>query len=72
MNRDDFVSRFGQESLLAYCIAQNEKFETPRHIELIAEKLEAVERGEVKRLAIFMPPRHGKSYLATEMFPAWY
>jgi predicted phage terminase large subunit-like protein len=39
---------------------------------LIAEKLEAVERGEIDRLMIFMPPRHGKSELASVRFPAWY
>lgn len=31
----------------------------PHHV-AIAEKLEAVERGEKRRLMIFMPPRHGK------------
>ncbi len=38
---------------------------------LIAERLEAVERGEIDRLMIFMPPRHGKSELASKRFPAW-
>jgi predicted phage terminase large subunit-like protein len=38
---------------------------------LIAARLEAVERGEVDRLMIFMPPRHGKSELASKRFPAW-
>ncbi|MFM7852504.1 MAG: terminase large subunit domain-containing protein, partial [Flammeovirgaceae bacterium] len=28
--------------------------------------------GEIKRLAVFMPPRHGKSMLCSEFFPAWY
>jgi predicted phage terminase large subunit-like protein len=37
----------------------------------IAERLEAVERGEIDRLMIFMPPRHGKSELATRRWPAW-
>jgi predicted phage terminase large subunit-like protein len=41
------------------------------HHERIAEKLEAVERGEIDRLMIFMPPRHGKSELASKRFPAW-
>jgi predicted phage terminase large subunit-like protein len=44
------------------------------HIE-IAEALMAfytqVEMGLSPRLAIFMPPRHGKSQLASIMFPAW-
>jgi predicted phage terminase large subunit-like protein len=39
---------------------------------LIARKLESVERGDITRLMITMPPRHGKSMLASEFFPAWY
>jgi hypothetical protein len=39
---------------------------------LICEKMEAVERGECKRLMIFTPPRHGKSELVSKRFPAWY
>jgi len=39
---------------------------------LIAEHLEAVERGDIDRLMINMPPRHGKSTLASERFPAWF
>lgn len=42
------------------------------HHHLIAEKLEAVASGEIKRLMIFMPPRHGKSELASRRFPAWF
>ncbi len=38
----------------------------------MAEKLEAVARGEIKRLLIFMPPRHGKSELASRRFPSWF
>lgn len=38
---------------------------------MIASRLEAVERGEIDRLMIFMPPRHGKSELASKRFPAW-
>ena len=36
------------------------------------EDLHGVERGEVDRLAIFCPPRHSKSELASRRFPAWY
>ncbi|MBK8246534.1 MAG: phage terminase large subunit [Gemmatimonadetes bacterium] len=43
----------------------------PRHVRLIAEHLEAVERGEITRLAIHMPPRHGKSESATIRGAAW-
>ncbi|MCP5086479.1 MAG: phage terminase large subunit [Rhodobacteraceae bacterium] len=42
------------------------------HHRLIAKRLEAIERGEIDRLMIFMPPRHGKSELGSRRFPAWY
>lgn len=41
------------------------------HHRLIASKLERVRSGEIKRLMIFAPPRHGKSELSTRRFPAW-
>jgi len=41
------------------------------HIE-IARQLERVEKGEVKRLMLFVPPRNGKSELGSILFPAWY
>jgi len=51
----------------------------PFQLELI-DVLDKLERGEltnakgrpVYRLLITMPPRHGKSWLATELFPAYY
>lgn len=42
-----------------------------RHLDFIANWLERVRRRDVKRLMIFAPPRHGKSKLTSEMFPAW-
>jgi hypothetical protein len=38
----------------------------------IAEQLERVARDEVDRLMLLVPPRHGKSELASRRFPAWY
>ena len=40
--------------------------------EVIAEKLEQVARGELKRLIINMPPRHSKSEFASYLMPAWF
>ncbi len=44
----------------------------PTHIQALAEALEAVERGEIKRLIVIEPPRHGKSELVSLRFPCWY
>ncbi len=41
------------------------------HIEVIATKLEAVRRGEIKRLIINLPPRHLKSHCVSVAFVAW-
>jgi hypothetical protein len=41
------------------------------HIELIAAKLAAVRRREIRRLIVNLPPRHAKSLLASVAFPAW-
>ena len=43
-----------------------------QHHRVIAEKLEAVARGELKRLIINMPPRHSKSEFASYLMPAWF
>ena len=43
-----------------------------RHHRIIAEKLEKVARGELKRLIINMPPRHSKSEFASYLMPAWF
>jgi len=43
-----------------------------RHHRIVAEKLELVAKGELKRLIINMPPRHTKSEFASFLFPAWF
>ena len=43
-----------------------------RHHRAIAAAMEQVEAGKIKRLIITVPPRHGKSELASRLFPAWY
>jgi hypothetical protein len=47
------------------------KFVSNWHIDAIGEHLEAVANGEIKRLAIMMPPRHMKSLSVNVAFPAW-
>lgn len=59
------------EDLACYSIAQCPQFERAHHTELIISKLEAIERGEIKRLMISVPPRHGKSFITSSIFPAW-
>ena len=54
------------------CITMWPQFSRAPHVEQMISKLEAVERGEILRLMIFLPPRHGKSLVGSTNFPAWY
>lgn len=71
MQPDDVLSA-ARQRLLAYCSLINESYQIPRHLVTVARALEAIERGEQKRLIITIPPRHGKSMLCSQYFPAWY
>lgn len=68
---NDVRAALARRSLLRFTEYTNPAYERASHHERIADRLEAVERGEVDRLMIFMPPRHGKSELASKRFPAW-
>ncbi len=41
------------------------------HIHLIGEYMEAINRGQIQRLIINMPPRHMKSLEVTVCYPVW-
>lgn len=41
------------------------------HHQLLCEYLDKLERKEIRRLMVFMPPRHGKSELVSRKFPAF-
>lgn len=58
--------------LLAFTARTFPRYRPAPHHHLIAERLMAVERGEIDRLIITMPPRHGKTQLASIQFPAWF
>ena len=64
---DDFLSFV---RLVAPTIVSD--FKMGRHIEIISNKLQQVENGEIKRLMVFLPPRSSKSVVCSKLFPAWY
>lgn len=64
--------RRGRERLIPFTEYTLPKYKADPFHNLVAEKLEAVERGEIKRLMLFAPPRHGKSELSTRRFPAYF
>ena len=71
MNTRDVWKLAGLD-LGCYAMALWPPFKLAAHHRLIVDKLEGVELSEITRLMIFMPPRHGKSLLGTQLFPAWF
>src|SRR5262252_10909173 len=64
--------REAKNSLIAFTEWTNQRYVAATPHRTIAEQLERVERGEIDRLMLLVPPRHGKSELASRRFPAWY
>lgn len=57
---------------ISFCGFIDRRFKAPDHIQLIGGYLQKVKDGEIKRLMIFMPPRHGKSEITSRKFPAFF
>jgi predicted phage terminase large subunit-like protein len=61
-----------RKSLIAYAIASWPGYRPGWHHRKLADALQRVVDGTLKRLIITMPPRHGKSMLASEFLPSFY
>ena len=61
-----------QKNFLAYAQHVYEGFIVGRHHKIIAEKLERIATGKLKRLIVNMPPRHSKSEMASYLMPSWF
>jgi len=48
------------DNLLDFTLATFREYQVNWHHELLCQKLDAWERGEIKRLMLFLPPRHGR------------
>lgn len=59
-------------SFIDFVSQVNPKYQWYPHVRQLADVLERVAAGEIKRLMIFMPPRHGKSELVSRLFSAYY
>ncbi|WP_333647415.1 phage terminase large subunit [Candidatus Binatus sp.] len=68
----DGAVALARTDLACFCAMSYPRFELAHHHRLIVDKLEAIERGEIDRLMVFLPPRHGKSLIGSTLFPAWF
>jgi hypothetical protein len=70
--REKNIARAGLIKFAEYIDPTQDRWYRAKHLRMIADVLERVERGELKRVIISVPPRHWKSSLVSEKFPAWY
>lgn len=70
---DQIAAAAARQSLLSFCCWTLPTPYCPApHLLKLIDYLERLERGEIKRLMVFMPPRHGKSVTISQLFPCWY
>lgn len=71
--REEIRKELARRDYLEYLkFSHNDKYKESPHNNLIAKYLDKIEKGEIDRLAVFMPPRHGKSMTISESFPSYY
>jgi len=71
--RNDLGKRSAAESpaaLLEY--VERGRWQSARHLEYINDRLLALEKREITRLIVCVPPRCGKSTLVSKGFPSWW
>ena len=54
-----------RDRLLRFTALTLPGYQVKAHHRAMAEALQAVESGEIKKLMLFLPPRHGKTELST-------
>lgn len=59
-------------SYYKYINRNNKRFVFGEYVKFLCEVMERFDRGEIRKLAIFMPPQHGKSSLITESYVSYY
>ena len=70
---EDWKARYAAvTSLTAFSRYVDENYQTPPHLIMLDDMLEACEQREITRLIVTMPPQHGKSSKISVKFPAWY
>lgn len=63
---------FPHETFASFVKARNPGLMRHDHVKVIARELDRVERGEVLRLLIFLPPRYWKSETVSRLFAPYY
>jgi len=71
-NKNHPSLELARTDLASYGAALWPAFDLAAYHQHLVQVLERVEAGLFDRVAIAMPPRHGKSLITSQLFPAWY
>ena len=69
--RKELTREKARRSIADFCLFTDDRYQMNWHHRLLCEYLDAFTRKEVRRLMVFMPPRHGKSELVSRKLPAF-
>lgn len=61
-----------RDDLLTFCRHMDPTYIVATHHKKLAELLTQIAYGHKDRIAVSIPPRHGKSHLVSTLFPAWF
>jgi predicted phage terminase large subunit-like protein len=61
-----------QDDLITFCQHMDPSYVVATHHKRLAELLTNIAYGLKDRIAVSIPPRHGKSHLISTLFPAWF
>lgn len=61
-----------RRDLIAFCKHMQADYKVGKHHRVLADLLMEIANGRKDRIAVNIPPRHGKSQLVSIYFPAWF
>jgi len=67
----ELARRKAQTDMLAFTRFTNKGYRANWHHKILCKYLDHFVAGDIKRLMVFMPPRHGKSELVSRRLPAY-
>lgn len=66
------LQRRSGDSYRAFVSLANPKFAFYQHCDVLADVIERIANGELKRVMVFLPPRHSKSEMFSRLMSAYY
>lgn len=66
------AAKLARDSLIEFCKRMSPEYKVGKHHKRLAKLLEDMAYNHKDRIAVSIPPRHGKSQLVSIYFPAWF